>query len=248
MVAVLLAGAWLFTASSRVAYSCSTISQPAAPVPSGGLGAIQPEQGNRHVSPNSAITYTACPPASGNHIFEAGLGPIQAGFYGPDDPAIPNGWVHNLEHGGLVVLYSCNQGACDTEDLDALRALFRGWEDTLSPVCQLPATRLGVVARFEQMAKPYVALMWGRILYMDALDPAQVDQFFARENELLSEDGTEMIVPPEQQCALPSPEPSPSPSVSPSGSVSPSPSGSASPSTSPSASASASGSASPSAS
>ena len=27
--------------------------------------------------------------------------------------AVPNGWVHNLEHGGLVLLYSCDKGACD---------------------------------------------------------------------------------------------------------------------------------------
>ena len=49
--------------------------------------------------------YLYCPPASGTHLNAAGLGPIQPRVYKPDDKVGPPNWVHNLEHGGMVVLY-----------------------------------------------------------------------------------------------------------------------------------------------
>jgi hypothetical protein len=245
VAAVALVGGWMFVQGSQPVYACSDLFAADEPAPSGRLGVIQPDLGNRHEGRVGAkVTYTLCPPASGMHYNQPPHGPIPAGFYGPNDRAIPQGWVHNLEHGGLVVLYSCSQGACDPDDVEALRTMFRGW-DMESAVCKIPArTQYGVVARFDEMPKPYAALLWGRVLYMDTLDPALVREFYVSESEILSEDEQEFIVPPERQCNPPSP--SPSPSASPSGSASPSPSasGSASPSVSPSGSPSASPSAS----
>jgi hypothetical protein len=104
------------------------------------------------------------------------------------------------------------------------------------------------------MPKPYAALVWDRVLYMDTFDPALVKEFYLQEGEKLNADKTDFLAPPEPQCAVPSASPSPStsanPSVSPSASVGASPSASASPSGSaaPSASAGATPSASPAAS
>jgi hypothetical protein len=67
-----------------------------------------------------------------------------------------------------------------------------------------------VIARFEQMAWPYAALVWDRVLPMETVDQAAVLDFFGRYGERTN---------PEQLC-----QPSPSPSVSPSGSPSASPS------------------------
>ena len=88
----------------------------------GELGQVQPDQGNGHVQAGDKVTYPVCPPASGKHINKTGFGPLQPRVYGPDDQSLPNGWVHNLEHGGLVLLYSCDQGACDEAGIEALRA------------------------------------------------------------------------------------------------------------------------------
>ena len=64
-------------------------------------------------------------------------------LYGPEDRVNPQGWIHNLEHGGLVVLYrGDSEGA--TEDGQAqLRAFFDA----------LPAEpRLRLRGRFERRA------------------------------------------------------------------------------------------------
>jgi hypothetical protein len=208
-LAVAVLGGWIFISSGQPVYGCSGTFDAAEPAPSGHLGAIQPDLGNRHLPTGAKATYTLCPPASGPHYNAAGFGPIEAGFYGPNDRSQPQGWVHNLEHGGLVVLYSCAQGACDSDDLAALRELFRGWS-TQSAYCKVPARALGVVARFDDMPKPYAALLWGRVMYLDALDAHRINDFYVRDGEILSEDEEEFIVPPERQCEPPTPSASPS--------------------------------------
>ncbi len=92
--------------------------------------------GNQHVQPGDKVTYPVCPPASGKHINSPGKGPIQPKVYGPGDPVVPNGWVHNLEHGGLVLLYSCAKGACDATSTQALQDFYSGFPT--SAICHLP--------------------------------------------------------------------------------------------------------------
>ena len=71
--------------------------------------------GNLHIPIGSNQQYAYCPPASGPHYNNPGIdGPIPAKFYGPDDGTRPEGWIHNLEHGAVVILYNCKMGACDT--------------------------------------------------------------------------------------------------------------------------------------
>ena len=70
------------------------------------------------------MSFTYCPPASGRHYNASGAGPISPRLYGPDDRVNPQGWIHNLEHGGLVLLYR-GDGPGATEDGQAqLRAFF----------------------------------------------------------------------------------------------------------------------------
>jgi hypothetical protein len=154
--------------------------------------------------------YLYCPPASGNHWNLSGRGPIEPRVYGPDDFAEPAGWIHNLEHGAMVILYRGQEGDPGiTEDgQNALRQLFQTFPP--SPVCNIPGGRIGpVIARFDDMAYPYAALVWGRVLPLETLDVEQIRQFFAVEGERTN---------PEPQCAPPSP------SAAPSGSESPAPS------------------------
>jgi uncharacterized protein DUF3105 len=237
VVAIALVAGWIFLSATSPAYACSSTFPADAPVASGQLGAVQPDMGNNHINAGTQVRYTYCPPASGPHINRSGFGPIEPRFYGQNDRSEPQGWVHNLEHGAVVVLYSCEQGACDPEDLAQLQSFLRGF-DAVSPVCNVPPRTVGpVIARFDQMPKPYAALVWDRVLYMDTFDPALVKQFYLQEGEKLNADGTDFLAPPEPQCAVPSPSVSPSPSTSASPSVSPGTSASPSASPSPSASA-----------
>jgi hypothetical protein len=70
-----------------------------------------------------------------------------------------------------------------------------------------------VIARFDQMPHPYAALVWGRVLYLDAWDPTTVLQFYATESERLDANGA-MVAPPEKAYCNPSPPPSGEPAGS----------------------------------
>ncbi len=221
LAVVLAVVAFVFVGAAQPVYSCSFLSEPASPAPvSSGvqpLGQKQDDMGRTHVAVGTPVRYTFCPPASGSHYNAAGQGPIQPRFYGPDDTTVPQNWIHNLEHGGLVVLYNCNMGACNTADLDQLRALVAGFP--ASPVCKVPPLQISpVVTRFDSMKAPFAALVWGRVLFQDKLDVNQILAFFNQYADRTN---------PEQQC---NPNPSPSPGAS---GASPAASSGASPAASP---------------
>ena len=206
-------GLYTLTSATAPAYACTTVDSVAVAV-GGEPGQVQPDQGNGHVQTGDKVTYPVCPPASGKHINNAkGFGPLEPQVYGPDDESLPNGWVHNLEHGGLVLLYSCDKGACDDAGIAALKTFDDGFPS--SAICNLPAGTVGpVVARFEQMPTRYAALLWDRALYLDTLEAGQVYDFFLRYGERVS-DGR-FVAPPEPQCAVPSASPSAGASAEPS--------------------------------
>jgi hypothetical protein len=222
VVAVIaVVGAGVFAAATQPAFACSNVWEP-EPTASSAAGVspqpgyVQPDMGNSHVAVGTVVKYTYCPPASGRHYFASGQGPIPARPYGPNDVVIPEGWVHNLEHGGLVILY---KGA--EADQTALRTLYDAVP--VSPVCGFAPGGNSpgpVIARFDQMAWPYAALVWDRVLPMETIDQAAVLDFYARYGERTN---------PEKLCS-PSASPSAAPSTSPSGAPS------ASPTTAPSAS------------
>jgi hypothetical protein len=219
VVIVAVIGAFFFFSVTASAYSCTTISQPqpaGTPLPNGSpalLGQAQPDMGNVHIAVGSSQRYTYCPPASGPHYFNPGVdGPIPAKYYGPDDGTKPEGWIHNLEHGAVVILYNCKMGACDDATQAALQTIPQNFP--ASPVCGVKAGVLApVIARFDDMPAKFAVLVWDRLLYLDTLDTAKILEFYKTEGELTN---------PEPQCSRPTPTPSVGPSVGPSGSVTPS--------------------------
>jgi hypothetical protein len=213
--AITAVGLVVVTQTASSAYACGAVDTVRSPAP-GEIGQVQADQGNQHVLPGDHVTYPVCPPASGKHINQPGAGPIQPKVYGPDDKPVPNGWVHNLEHGGLVLLYSCDKGACDAPSIAALQAFSSQFP--ASPICGIPPGDISpVIARFEQMPTRFAALIWDRALYLDTLDTHQIDQFFLRYGERLSDSGV-WIAPPEPQCSAPSASPAASASPAPSAS------------------------------
>src|SRR6185295_7796335 len=73
---------------------------PSAPTPTGSIpGVAVPNEGWTHVPEGSAITYRSNPPASGPHY------PVWLRYQEYSEPMARGYWVHNLEHGAIVVLY-----------------------------------------------------------------------------------------------------------------------------------------------
>jgi uncharacterized protein DUF3105 len=238
VAAIALVGLFVFTSATQSAYACSNEWQPSASAaPAAGSsprpGYVQPDMGNKHVASGTRVTYTYCPPASGSHYNGSGVGPIKPRVYGPADTAIPEGWIHNLEHGALLILYRGDGPGATDAGQAALRSFYEAYPP--SPICGLqPGTQVGpLFVRFDNMAWPYAAMVWGRVLPLQTLDTAAILEFDKTYGERTN---PEIICPdkygslPPGSSAVPSGE---IPSTAPSGGGSPAaPSQSAAPSAS----------------
>ncbi len=151
-------------------------SGPWMPLGTGACNARQravPVQPWIHVDPDAGpITWWTNPPSSGPHY------PIWAHW--GTFPEIPPGyWVHNLEHAGVVFLYRCPSGSCDST-AQSLTAVV----DTIptDPVC-MPSdadpTRVRVVVtHYEPMDTAIGAAAAGWLYQADCVDPATLRQFY----------------------------------------------------------------------
>ena len=127
-------------------------------------------------------------------------------------------------------VYNCAGGCPDDATLQKLKSFATSFPP--SPICHLRAGVIGpVITRFDDMKTKYAAIVWDRVLLLDAPDTDQILAFFQTEGERAN---------PEKQCAAPSPGTEPSTAPSGSAGASPAPSGSAGASPAPSGSAGAS--------
>jgi Protein of unknown function (DUF3105) len=212
-VLVVLAGFAYLNVTSPV-YACSSEFTP-TPAPSTAAshapGYVEPDMGRTHIDVGTHMKYAFCPPASGWHYNATGYGPIQPAVYGPDQQTVPQGWIHNLEHGALVLLYKCPGEACSDAGQAALKQLYDDWP--VGPVCGTPPHTIGpVITRFDDMAYPYAALVWDVVLPLQTLDTAQILNFFNAEAEVTN---------PEKFCTTPTPTPGATESAGPTGSAGP---------------------------
>jgi hypothetical protein len=127
-----------------------------------------PDEGRGHVAEGTRVRYRNDPPASGKHY------PLTV-RYGVYEDAIPAPyWVHNLEHGAIVVLYNCPNGeaGCATA-VRQLQALYG----------QLPPGKYGevklVATRYPRLRTPFAALAWNRVLPLDTFDPQRLEKFYS---------------------------------------------------------------------
>lgn len=242
VVVIGVVGVGLFSAATQPAFACSNVWVPdETPAPGDGAspqpGYAQPDMGQGHLANGTPVTYTYCPPASGKHFNGSSTGPISARVYGPTDTVTPQGWIHNLEHGALIVLYRGDGEGATEVGQAAMRALFDRYPP--SPVCGFePGTSVGpIFARFDDMATPFVAMVWGRVLPLESFDEAAILDFDQRYGERTNPEDfcpDKRVSPNPSTSAAPSDAPSASPSATPpaSPSVAPSPSADPSPSAS----------------
>jgi hypothetical protein len=219
---VVVVGGAVFINSTTPAYACVTLFDPTdppsvtqptvapgstgAPATQPPIGFVQPDMGHTHVGTGVRVSYTNCPPASGKHYNDPPFGPIPARLYGPDEVAVPQGWVHNLEHGAIVLLYKCPGPGCDAAGQAALGALRAKWPN--SPICNFPPNAVSpVIARFDDMAWPYAAVVWDVVLPLQTLDETALFRFFAERAERFNVQ--------EKQCPDPTPTPGPTPTAGP---------------------------------
>ena len=107
-----------------------------------------PDAGSMHVSrdQDSKLTYADPPPTGGTHS------ECWADFGVYSEELEDARWVHNLEHGGIVLLYRCPDGC--PEEVAQLEAFVKSHPRTiLTPYAALP-TRFGAVAWEYRLLNP----------------------------------------------------------------------------------------------
>ena len=126
-----------------------------------------------HVPQGSALTFDTNPPSGGNHY------PTWVAW-GAHSTAIPRGnWVHNLEHGGVVLLYRCaSRAACPdvAAQLEAVAATLPA-----DPFCGGDNVHARVVVVPDPLLPADVAVAaaaWGHVLRATCVDAATMRAFY----------------------------------------------------------------------
>ena len=144
--------------------------------PCGATSAQQPIEGETHVPDCSMVSYVSNPPSSGNHY------PDLAAYH-PYSTPVPRGfWVHDLEHGGIVVTYQCGDGC------DALAARIAAWVDTLPPDPSCGDARRVTVTPDPLLDVPVAASAWGWTLRATCFDEAEFTRFYSEHVGMAPED------------------------------------------------------------
>ncbi len=141
------------------------------------VGTAVDEMPHTHVNVGTTVTYNHNPPTSGCHYNTAGsatelAGPLHGG--GVYDRVVPaEYWVHNLEHGYIVVLYNCPQPpGCDS-DFQTIKAWFKALKfDTGFAYAKV------LVLPWTTMSDKFAVVSWDWYLGMKTLDMNQIQAFY----------------------------------------------------------------------
>ncbi len=125
-----------------------------------------PIEGDQHVATGTTVNYRDNPPASGAHYSETDVAPIAVGFY--PDPVRPEVWVHNLEHGDIVILFDC-PGNCDPGFLQELQSFFT-----------TVVSHDIVITRYPGLSTPIMAVAWQVQRSFDSYNAVELEAFHDR--------------------------------------------------------------------
>ncbi len=167
-----------------------------AGAPTGSCDAVEQQQsieGWNHVAVCSAVTYGTRPPSSGDHY------PVWAAFQAYDTPVPEGFWVHDLEHGAIVISYNCREGCA--ADVAAATSLF----DTLpdDPTCDMTGDGVrhrDIVTPDPKLDVPIAASAWGWTLRARCYDPvafkAFAEKHYGQGREDLCDQGVDISAEP----------------------------------------------------
>jgi hypothetical protein len=127
-------------------------------------------EGFDHINPPCQPTsYATNPPSSGNHYG------YWANFTTYDFPLPAGFWVHDLEHGAVVITYNCPDGCA------ADMARIKAWVEALpaDPGCaSFTAKRKVVVTPYPALTVKFAASSWGWTLRSSCFDETAFSAFY----------------------------------------------------------------------
>src|SRR5205807_6425780 len=140
---------------------------------SGTIGTQIADEGTpSHIDPSTQWTYKFYPPTSGPHYSVAGSAPVP---WGTVDTLVEGQFVHNLEHGGIVILYNCPSG----NDCTTLKNQLQNYVQNLAPAePQFAEVKLVMTPYTRGMQKKIALVAWDYIEFLDSYDQAEITRFY----------------------------------------------------------------------
>ena len=134
------------------------------------------DEGRTHVDPSTSPTYNSYPPASGPHYSAQGIAPVNWQTIGTSSsPLVEGQYIHNLEHGGIAILYNCPTGT----DCTTLQNSLENYVRNLAPVEPTFGEVKVVLSPYSKGMQKKVALVaWDYIEFLDAYDQAAITSFY----------------------------------------------------------------------
>ena len=116
-----------------------------------------------HVPVGTDVTYSSNPPSIGQHY----PSPLPGGVY--TSPVLPEYYVHDLEHGAIVMLYDCDGGCADIVN-------------DLRNIAEARPADAGGVFRYlispqDGMPTPIAVVAWGWVYRSECVDVAEINAF-----------------------------------------------------------------------
>jgi uncharacterized protein DUF3105 len=176
------AAAGLFALLAACGGESPTAPPTPAPTPAPGMPPVATvaSEGWVHVPEGSAVTYAANPPASGPHY------PVWGRYKEHTAVLARPYWVHDLEHGAIVLLYRPDAPASAVAELrQAYQALPN------DPAC---GHKRALMTPDPQLPQPVAAVAALRVMMADRLDPSWVraftDSYRGQGPEAVCQDGS----------------------------------------------------------
>lgn len=135
------------------------------------------DQGREHLPVGQRYDfYNSNPPTSGPHSSR----PADWGVH--EEPVAKEMQVHNLEHGGVAVLYDCSAG---------VQAKCRELREQLAVIVQgdISAGKLVLMSPYAGMEHRIALTAWGTLDTLDAFDAARIQAFIDHFERLFNPEG-----------------------------------------------------------
>ncbi len=143
---------------------------------SGTVGQPVADEGRTHVDTSSTPTYKFYPPASGPHYSAQGIAPVPwQTIATSSSPLLEGQYIHNLEHGGIAILYDCPSGT----DCTALKTSLENYVNNLAPKePQFNEVKVVLSPYSRGMQKRVALVAWDYIEFLDGYDQAEITRFY----------------------------------------------------------------------
>jgi hypothetical protein len=140
---------------------------------SGTIGTQIPDEGPAtHITPGTSWNYKFYPPTSGPHWLVPGSAPAP---WGTVDTLAEGQFVHNLEHGGIVILYNCSSG----NDCTTLKNQLSNYVKNLAPLePNFSEAKIVMTPYSRGMQKKVALLAWHYVMFLDGYDQNAITQFY----------------------------------------------------------------------